>query len=156
MKFDRSNKFDFYYYEQVIRYVRLKSSVTSKWASKRLWGVTFILLAKDCMYKLKAMHASILRHASILMSQKKFYLQFVIIHSKKRLHLFNTKYLYFSVPPSSVKISAPENAKIENWKLKNFQFSKFCVLFAICDHTSIERLQLFNTKYLFFSSPKFC
>ena len=44
MKFDRSNKFDLCYYGQV-NSLRLKSSVTSKWASKRLWGVTFILLA---------------------------------------------------------------------------------------------------------------
>ena len=36
MKFDRSNKFDFCYYGQV-NSLRLKSSVTSKWASKHLW-----------------------------------------------------------------------------------------------------------------------
>ena len=42
-KFDRSNKFDFCYYGQV-NLQRLKSSVASKWASKSLLGVTFILL----------------------------------------------------------------------------------------------------------------
>ena len=44
MKFDRSNKFDLCYYGQV-NSVRLKLNVPSKWASKHLWGVTFILLA---------------------------------------------------------------------------------------------------------------
>ena len=36
-------KFDFCYYGQV-NSLRLKSSVALKWASKNLWGVTFILL----------------------------------------------------------------------------------------------------------------
>ena len=37
MKFDRSNKFAFCYNEQV-NSPRLKSSVASKWESKRQWG----------------------------------------------------------------------------------------------------------------------
>ena len=37
MKFDCSNKFDFCYYGQV-NSLQLKSSVVSKWASKRLWS----------------------------------------------------------------------------------------------------------------------
>ena len=44
MKFDGSNKFDLCYYGQV-NSLRLKSSVATKWASKHLWRVTFILLA---------------------------------------------------------------------------------------------------------------
>ena len=44
MKFDRSNKFDLYYYGQV-NSLRLKSSVASKWGKKTPLGVTFILLA---------------------------------------------------------------------------------------------------------------
>ena len=37
MKFNSSNKFDLSYYGQV-NSIRVKSSVTSKWASKHLWG----------------------------------------------------------------------------------------------------------------------
>ena len=44
MKFDHSNKFDLCYYGQV-NSLGLKTSVASKWASKHLWGETFILLA---------------------------------------------------------------------------------------------------------------
>ena len=44
MKFDRSNKFDLYYYGH-FDLLRMKSSVASKWARKHLLGVTFILLA---------------------------------------------------------------------------------------------------------------
>ena len=44
MKLDCSNKFDFCYYGQV-NSLWLKSSVVSKWASKHIWVVTFILLA---------------------------------------------------------------------------------------------------------------
>ena len=35
-KFDHSNKFDLFYYEQV-NSLLLKSSLASKWASKQLW-----------------------------------------------------------------------------------------------------------------------
>ena len=40
MKFDRSNKFDLCYYGQV-NSLWLRSSVASKWASKRLWGIIY-------------------------------------------------------------------------------------------------------------------
>ena len=40
MKFDRSNKFDFCYYGQV-KWLRLKLSVASKWASGHLWGTIY-------------------------------------------------------------------------------------------------------------------
>ena len=62
MKFDRSNKFDFCYYGQK-NSLRLKLSVASKWASRQLWGVIFILLLmvhisliQSCSYLSKILH----------------------------------------------------------------------------------------------------
>ena len=40
MKFVRNNKFDLCYYGQV-NSLRLNSNVTSKWASKNLWGTIY-------------------------------------------------------------------------------------------------------------------
>ena len=37
--------------------------------------------------------------------------------------------------------------------MKNFQFSKFCVLFAICDHTSIESDYNYLIQNIYFSVP---
>ena len=42
MKFDRSNIFNLCYVQ--VYSLHLKSNVDSKWASKHLWGITFILL----------------------------------------------------------------------------------------------------------------
>ena len=74
MKFDRSNKFDFCYYGQV-NSLRLKSSVVSKWASKHLRGVTFILLAMVATsLRVNRVKFAILIKNNVAVVQKKKYI----------------------------------------------------------------------------------